>query len=78
MTSIGVSLLVPLVPSPSCPIALSPQHFAVPFASAAQEELVPALIWVTPVSPTTSTGVSLLVRLVPSPLVPSPSRPFKL
>ena len=59
-----------VVPSPSSPALLSPQHFAVPSVSTAHEWSVPAITLVVVVMPETSTGV------VRSVVVPSPSWPL--
>ena len=49
-----------VVPRPSCPCALSPQHSTEPDASRAHADSHPALILVTPVeSPVTSVGVEV-------------------
>ena len=56
LTLTGVEESV-LVPSPSWPDWLSPQHLTVPPARRAQVWSLPAEIWVTPVRPLTLTGV---------------------
>ena len=65
-TSTGVVRSV-VVPSPSSPALLSPQHFAVPSVSTAHEWSYPRTTLVAVVMPETSTGV------VRSVVVPSPS-----
>jgi len=68
-TATGMLLLV-VVPLPSWPLAFSPQQVTSPMARAAHEWLLPAPMAITPLSsPTTCTGVALLMR------VPSPSWP---
>src|SRR3990172_4443044 len=62
-----------VVPSPSHPYMLLPQHLTPPALVSAQVELQPTVIAVTPlVGPTTSTG-----RLL-SAFEPSPSLPYRL
>src|SRR3990170_79419 len=62
-----------VVPSPSPPKGLSPQHLTPPALVSAQVELQPTMIAVTPlVRPATSTGAVL------SALLPSPSSPDEL
>src|SRR5581483_3979247 len=69
-TSTGV-LRVVVVPSPSWPLKLMPQHLTPPAVVSAQVNSLPAMIWVTPLDrPTTSTGVVRGVALVPSPSWP--------
>jgi hypothetical protein len=69
-TTAGVDELV-LVPFPSSPYWLSPQHSTVPFESRAQVSYALATSAVTPESPDTVTGVGEFVVL---PLPSSPSR----
>lgn len=77
LTSTDVEALV-LVPLPSCPSVLSPQHFTPPAAMRAHECLNPALIATTPpVRPDTSTGVARSM-IVPSPNWPTSFRPQHL
>ena len=72
VTSIGEVLCV-VVPSPSCPELLRPQHLTPPPDSRAQECEPPTAIAITPeVRPFTSTGVELFI------VVPLPSLPFEL
>ena len=68
VTVIGVLVSV-LVPSPSCPNPLLPQHLMVAFASNAHEWPSPVLIWVAPVMPVTVTGVFewVMVSLAQTP-----------
>src|SRR5436305_1749274 len=58
VTTTGVDALV-VVPLPSCPEPLAPQHLAVPSASNAQEWLPPAAIATALVRPVTTAGVVL-------------------
>ena len=68
-TVTGVNRSV-VVPSPSCPEALPPQHFAAPPVVTAHVWKLPALMVATPDdNPDTATGVDWLV------LVSSPSPP---
>src|SRR4051794_14941946 len=67
LTSTGVELSV-VVPLPSSPCWLEPQHLTAPAAVSAHVRSLPALIATTPLpSPITSTGVE------PSAVVPPPS-----
>src|SRR3989337_2110359 len=67
-----------VVPSPSPPKGLSPQHLTPPALVSAQVELQPTAIAVTPlVRPTTSTG-RLLSAFEPSPSWPSRLSPQHL
>src|SRR5215212_3997241 len=69
MTSTGVELSV-VVPSPSPPLLLSPQHLTAPALVRAHVKSLPALIATTPLpSALTSTGVELSV-VVPFPSCP--------
>src|SRR5580765_3377246 len=72
-TFVGVHL-VSLVPVPSWPNLLDPQHQATPDASTAQVCSQPALIWVNVWPPRTATG-TLRPTLVPSPSWPNVFRP---
>ena len=65
VTSTGVARSV-VVPSPSSPALLSPQHFAVPSVSTAQEWSYPRTTLEAVVMPDTVTGVERSV-VVPSP-----------
>ena len=56
-----------VVPSPSCPFRLLPQHLTVPSVRTAHVAPLPATIATAPVSPLTATGVA------PDAPVPSPS-----
>ena len=67
-TTTGVVRVV-VVPSPSWPSLLLPQHLAVPSISDAHEKKYPAAIPATPVRPVTATGVERLI-VVPSPSCP--------
>ena len=60
------------LPSPSWPSSFSPQELAVPLDISASTCCPPAATAVTPASPLTATGTSLLVY------VPSPSSPLPL
>ena len=72
MTSTGTKLLV-VLPLPSCPYSLLPQHLTAPPLVMAQLWALPALMAVTPLfSPVTSTGTGLVVVL------PLPSCPVSL
>lgn len=73
-TVTGVKECVALLPFPSRPLRLSPQHRAVPFASTAHEWEEPAEIATTVVSPETVTGVAESV-FVPLPRRPEPFLP---
>jgi hypothetical protein len=73
VTGTGVELAV-VVPFPSLPSTLLPQHSAVPFARTAHVWFPPALIAVTVVRPVTGTGVELAV-VVPFPRAPLRPRP---
>src|SRR5450830_575015 len=65
----GVRRVV-VVPSPSCPLVLEPQHFTPPPLVSAQVWLVPAATAVTPLDrPLTATGARRCV-VVPSPSCP--------
>ena len=76
-TSTGVGREV-LVPSPSWPKALYPQHLTPPLIVSAQMWCQPAAMAVTPeLKPTTSTGVVQLV-VVPSPSAPESLNPQHL
>ena len=76
-TSTGVELSV-VVPFPSCPKLLSPQHLTAPPLVSAQLWTPPAAIAVTPLcSPETSTGVELSV-VVPFPSCPKALKPQHL
>ena len=68
-TPTGVVLSV-VVPSPSWPLALEPQHFIVPSVSRAHEWRSPRAMLLAVVMPDTPTGVVLSV------VVPSPSWPW--
>lgn len=61
-----------MVPSPSWPMALFPQHFTVPPPNLAQEWLLPVAIEVAVLIPATVTGEDEVVML------PSPSCPWAL
>ena len=65
VTTTGVDALV-VVPLPSWPEALAPEHLAVPLASTAHEWLPPALIATAVLRPVTTTAVDALV-VVPLP-----------
>src|SRR5262245_51662555 len=74
LTSTGVSRSV-VVPSPSCPRLLLPQHLTPPALVSAQLYPPPAVTAATPlVRPVTSTGVSRSI-VVPSPIPPPLSVP---
>lgn len=69
ITSAGLDLFV-VVPSPSWPVLLLPQHLTAPVFVTAHVRAYPNATLTTPVdNPTTSTGVSRLV-VVPSPSCP--------
>ncbi len=70
-TGTGVELSV-VVPFPSCPSPLRPQHEVVPSTSRAQECSTPVVTSVALSMPDTFTGVRLLITL------PSPSWPKSL
>src|SRR5580700_2707335 len=72
-TATGVEELV-VVPLPSSPYSLSPQHSTPPPESSAQVDEPPEEIAVTPLRPVTATGVEEVV-VVPSPSSPSPLYP---
>ena len=73
-TSTGVRRFA-VVPSPSCPALLAPQHFTPWAVVSAHAWRYPIDTAVTPeVSPETFTGVSRLV-VVPSPTCPEPFAP---
>src|SRR5438105_468284 len=76
VTTTGVDALV-VVPLPSWPYPLNPQHRAVPFATNAHEWKPPALIAVVVVKPCTATGVDALI-VVPLPNCPEPLAPQHL
>lgn len=61
VTDTGAPTLPPVVPFPSCPSGLLPQHFTSPEASEAQAMLSPTLIDAAVVMPDTATGVDELV-----------------
>src|SRR5438876_780697 len=67
-TFVGTSRFV-LVPSPSWPDPLAPQHFTTPVTSTAQVWEAPAAIAVTPPRSGTVVGTSRFV-VVPSPSCP--------
>ena len=70
MTSTGTKLLV-VLPLPSCPKPLSPQHLTAPALVRAQVLALPALMAATPLaSPVTSTGTSLRLMVLPLPSCP--------
>jgi hypothetical protein len=71
LTATG-TLLETVLPFPSWPLILFPQHLTVPPASRAHvwsSALPPALIWVAVEMPLTATG-TLLVAVVPFPSSP--------
>src|SRR5580704_209938 len=82
LTATGVALQAPpqsgpaVVPSPSSPSVLSPQHSTSPPASSAQTPPPPALIWVALVIPLAAIGVA---RQPPPqsgpPMAPFPNSP---
>ena len=72
-TGTGVLLFV-VVPLPSRPLPLLPQHCTPPLASTAQLWLLPADTLCAVVMPETGTGVLLLV-VVPLPSCPLPLLP---
>src|SRR5688500_2572090 len=60
-----------VVPSPSWPLPLAPQHRAVPLARSAQVELEPAEICTTSVRPKTAVGVTTVEgEVLPIPICP--------
>jgi hypothetical protein len=65
---------VVVVPSPSCPKSLSPQHRIVPLLNTAHVWAPPPLTAVTPVMPLTGREVDDWMK-VPSPSCPWPFRP---
>src|SRR5438046_945041 len=69
----GVDALA-VVPWPSWPEPLAPQHFTVPFANNAHEWAPPAPIATAVVRPVTATGVDAAV-VVPLPNWPEPLAP---
>src|SRR3954469_19322780 len=73
VTLTGAGLL-PLLPSPSWPLPLLPQHFTEPSPSSAHVWKPPAARPIAPVMPTTVTGMLELV-VVPSPSWPLPFEP---
>src|SRR5438067_560565 len=68
LTLTGVDELV-VVPSPSSPWLLTPQHFAAPLANSAHEWMMPAETAAAFDTPATGTGVDELV-VVPFPNCP--------
>jgi hypothetical protein len=56
-----------VVPSPSAPLPLLPQHFIVPSASTAHEWEAPRAMLVAVVMPATSTGMVRGAVVVPLP-----------
>jgi len=72
-TATGVEEAV-VVPLPSLPYPLSPQHSTVPPESTAQAESPATAIAVAPLRPETATGVEELV-VVPLPSSPEPLSP---
>jgi hypothetical protein len=72
-TLVGDVLFV-VVPSPSCPVPLSPQQYAAPLTRRPHIEVSPASIEEKVRPPETATGESLCV-LVPSPTSPDALRP---
>ena len=77
-TATGVLLLV-VVPFPSCPAELFPQHWTAPLASSAQVWLLPADTLCAVVIPDAATGVLLSVVVLlpscPKPLDPQHCTP---
>src|SRR5436309_801426 len=70
-TGVDASVMVPL---PNWPLALAPQHLAVPFANTAHVWSPPAVITTAVTSPLTTTCVDESVR-VPLPNWPWPLAP---
>jgi hypothetical protein len=74
-TGTALSVVVPL---PSCPLPLLPQHLIPPLVLNAQEWISPTLIAVLPLErPTTSTGIVLFV-VVALPNCPAQFNPQHL
>jgi hypothetical protein len=67
-----------VVPFPSWPSLLPPQHRIVPSESSAQVRPDPAAIALAPLNPLTAMGVVLESVMVPFPSWPSPSPPQHL
>ena len=65
-TPVGTSRGEVVVPSPTCPLSLRPQHCTVPSAMRAQECPLPTAICVALLTPATATGCPRLT-VVPSP-----------
>ena len=79
ITTTGDSLLVDVVPMPSCPTVLSPQHRTRVSAPSAQVKAPPVEIATAPVTPGTLAGRATPASLVvPLPSWPEPLLPQQL
>src|SRR5207253_1945531 len=72
------TLLVVVVPLPSCPLALLPQAIALPPLSRARLCVAPAAIALTPLRPPTATGVTSPRVKIPLPTCPCRSSPHAI